>query len=60
MMRGNGNDARLQVIGSALRHAGKALRARIAQLAAAPHAESSPAGPVWWPRSKPPSATRKR
>lgn len=36
MMRGNGSDARLHVIGSAMRHARKLLCARIAALAAAP------------------------
>ena len=39
MMRGNGSDARLHVIGSAMRHARKLLRARIAALAAAPDDE---------------------
>jgi len=37
MMRGNGNDGRLHVIGSAMRHTRKALCSRIARLAAAPH-----------------------
>jgi len=37
MMRSNGNDGRLHVFGSAMRHARKQLCSRIAQLVVAPH-----------------------